>query len=104
MPRRRECWGGVFLNRGESLLCNPFFLEENQTLTQAPFSLGTTGSAIPFSLDAIPLYSQGLGQYLGAGAVQTGISTAPPTDTAPLERPFSRSFLAGTCPPQIISS
>lgn len=79
VAQKEEMLGWGFLDRGESLLCNPSFLEKNQTLTQAPSSLGTTGSAIIlFSLDAIPLYSQGLGQYLGAGAVQTGISTAPP--------------------------
>lgn len=83
VAQKEEMLGWGFLNRGESLLCNPSFLEKNQTLTQAPSSLGTTGSAIIlFSLDAIPLYSQGLGQYLGAGAVQTGISTAPPRHSA----------------------
>lgn len=59
-------WG--FLNRGELLPCNRSFLEENQTLAQAPSSTGTTGSAIPFSLDAIPLYSQGLSPARGSGS------------------------------------
>lgn len=59
-------WG--FLNRGESLPCNRSFLEENQSLAQAPSSMGSAGSAIPFSLDAIPLCAQGLSPAR-AGAV-----------------------------------
>lgn len=66
-------WG--FLNRGESLPCNRSFLEENQTLPQAPSSMGTTGSAIPSSLDAIPLYSQGLSPAPGSGSTRVQVQS-----------------------------
>lgn len=87
-------WG--FSNRGESLPCS--FLEENQPLAQAPSSMGFCDSIFPgcnSSLFAGAQSCPGLGQYPCAGAVQTGISTPLLTDTAPL---------AGTCPPQVISS
>lgn len=99
-------WG--FLNRGESLPCNRPFLEENQSPAQAPSSTGTAGSAIPFSLDAIPLYSQGLSPAQGSGSTRVQVQSR---QVFPHHRSQTQRLWSGPggswhppVPPQIISS
>lgn len=70
MPRTRECWGEVFRteeNRSRAL----FWRKTSPWLRHSP----PWGSAIPFSLDAIPLYSQGLSRAQGWGSTRVQVQS-----------------------------